>query len=54
MSFDIIEDFEKKIASYPTTDWARAIAISDDYVYTCEGDNGIAIFAFHLLDANIE
>ena len=43
--------FEKEIASYPTTDWARAIAISDDYVYTCESDNGIAIFAFHLLNA---
>ena len=42
--------FEKKLASYPSTDWTRAIAISGRYVYTCESDNGIAIYVSNLLN----
>jgi hypothetical protein len=41
--------FEKEIASYESTDWTYAIAISGRCVYTCEGDNGIAIFVSNLL-----
>jgi len=47
----LTKGFEKEIASYESTDWTRAIAISGSYVYTCESDNGIAIFVSNLLHA---
>jgi hypothetical protein len=47
----LTKGFEKKVASYPSTDWTWAIAIAGSYVYTCESDNGIAIFVSNLLNA---
>ncbi|HUT29505.1 MAG TPA: hypothetical protein VMX13_06925 [Sedimentisphaerales bacterium] len=38
------QGYEKIVASYPTTDWTRGIGVSGNYVFSCEGDNGIAVF----------
>jgi len=46
--------YEKKIASYPTTDCTRAIAVSDNYVYSCDSDSGIMIFRSDLPEPNME
>ncbi len=40
---DMTRGFERQIASYQTTDWARALTVSGNYVYSCESDNGILI-----------
>ena len=38
------QGYEKIVGSYPTTDWTRGIGVSGNYVFSCEGDNGIAVF----------
>jgi hypothetical protein len=40
--------YEKIVASYPTTDWTRGIGVSGNYVFSCEDDNGIAVFVSNL------
>ncbi|MCP4608861.1 MAG: hypothetical protein GY845_09125 [Planctomycetes bacterium] len=47
----LTKGFEKKIASYPTTDWTFNIAFSGNYIYSCEYRNGISIFRSSLLSA---
>jgi len=40
---DMTRGFERQIASYQTTGWARSLAVSGNYVFSCESDNGILI-----------
>jgi hypothetical protein len=40
---DMTRGFERQIASYQTTDWTHALAISRNYVYSCQSDNGILV-----------